>query len=287
KRSPFPQGEQFENPKFIVDDVSRFVDFDASSEMCPVYVDEFTSLSHMDLGPLACLLVLVSRVDVTYNKDSSFDLNMPLRHPERSWWGILPLRVESPFYAPEGSAVAESEFDGAFVNSGTHQVPLFRGLCPMEVVSSPNPYRTVLKMLRQNQPVQSAGCFCMGSMYMSVGVAPGLVDEFEQPVLSESGASAIVRVTDARMVSFAHNHVKVDLQSLDTSCLNEMLLAEAGSSRAKLRQFEYEACKYEMTQSLTKTLLHGQRNGSKQEELMRAVNLQMWTNLQEYLDSLS
>lgn len=72
----------------------------------------------MHLGPNACVLLIVTRVDVTFTTNSSYDLKMPFRQPQRSWWGLLPLRVRSPFYSPEGSRLETRDFEGAFVNAG-------------------------------------------------------------------------------------------------------------------------------------------------------------------------
>ena len=83
KRDPLPESPEVDNPKYVIDDVSRYWDFDASTVRCPVYVDDFTSVSGMDLGPDACLLVLVTQVDVTFTSESSYDLKMPFRHPGR------------------------------------------------------------------------------------------------------------------------------------------------------------------------------------------------------------
>ena len=74
--------------------------------------------SNMHLGPNACLLMIITRADITFTTDESYDLKMPFRQPHRSWWGILPLRSESPFYSPEESILESKEFDGAFVNAG-------------------------------------------------------------------------------------------------------------------------------------------------------------------------
>jgi hypothetical protein len=72
----------------------------------------------MHLGPNACVVVIITRVDVTFTTDASYDLKMPFRQPHRSWWGLLPLRTRSPFYSPEGSRLEDHDFDGAFVNAG-------------------------------------------------------------------------------------------------------------------------------------------------------------------------
>ena len=37
--------------------------------------------SDMDLGPDACLVVLVTRVDITFTSETSYDIAMPFRHP--------------------------------------------------------------------------------------------------------------------------------------------------------------------------------------------------------------
>jgi hypothetical protein len=203
---------------------------------------------------------------------------------DRSWWGILPLRTDSPFYAPEGSTVAETEFDGAFVNAGTHQVPLFQGLPPAEITNSPNPYQAVLTKLRDNQPPEDSGCFCGGAMYLAVGADNHLTDEFESPVLSSCGSSAIIRLVDAKMARFCSNHIKVDNQAPDTALLNEVLRAEAGTRRTKNRLFEFLPLRYECEASISSTLPADFKNRSG--EILEAANKQTQQDMQEYVNSL-
>jgi hypothetical protein len=44
KREPFPESEESENPKYVMDDVSKYWDLAASNVYCPVYVDDFTTI---------------------------------------------------------------------------------------------------------------------------------------------------------------------------------------------------------------------------------------------------
>jgi hypothetical protein len=51
KRGRFPEpteegGSQkkYENPKYVMDDASRFIDLDASTRQCPVYIDDFITI---------------------------------------------------------------------------------------------------------------------------------------------------------------------------------------------------------------------------------------------------
>ena len=196
--------------------------------------------------------------------------------------------MDSPFFTPEGWGGSDEEVEGAFVNTGTHQVPLFQGLCPLKIACSPDPYGCLLSLLRRKQAVQTAGCFCLGSVYVSVGVAPQSEagDDVDQPVLSQCGASAILRVADSSMVQCTPNHIRVHHQQVDVTSLTEVLLAEAGARRPKTRLFEYEACKYELSPSLSSALPSGWREAKRREELMHAINDLMQSDMQAYVDGL-
>jgi len=118
-----------DNPRYILDDVSQNWDFASSTARCPVYTDDLKLISNMQLAANACVLLIVTRVDVTFTTDASYDLKMPFRQPHRSWWGLLPLRTRSPFYSPEGSRLEDRDFDGAFVNAGEDHAAVLL-LCP-------------------------------------------------------------------------------------------------------------------------------------------------------------
>ena len=206
---------------------------------------------------------------------------------ERSWWGILPLRCDSPFYAPLGSSVAETETDGAFVNAGTHQIPLFEGIPPLEVTNSYSPYETLLTLLRKNQPTDSVGCFCPTAfdvMCSNLGEVVPQPSEFEPPVLARSGASAIIRMVDAKMVRFCSNHIKVDNQMPDSTLLKEIIRAEGGGGlRTKL--FEYNPLKYELYPSVYSSMLKSLQQDV--ELLTDAINAKSESDVLEYLYSLN
>ena len=44
KRGPFPAEKGLENPRYILDDMSRFIDWESSSARCPVYLDDFATV---------------------------------------------------------------------------------------------------------------------------------------------------------------------------------------------------------------------------------------------------
>ena len=202
-------------------------------------------------------------------------------YADRSWWGLLPLRTDSPFYAPEGSTVADSEFDGAFVNAGTHQVPLFHGIPPVDLLESFDPFEMLLSKLRQNQPSESVGCFCSCSM-ASVAVDP-CPDEFGPPMLSASGASAIIRLVDSKMVRFSNNHIKVDNQMPITTSMMQIINAQAGGNLQK-RRFEYNPLKYEVASSVASEMLVAFQ---KEPGLLTdAIKKKAEKDVQEYVDSL-
>mmetsp|Transcript_24492 Transcript_24492/g.36015 ORF Transcript_24492/g.36015 Transcript_24492/m.36015 type:complete len:664 (+) Transcript_24492:202-2193(+) len=276
-REPFA-GDTSNDPKYVFDDVSRFWDLAASTTRCPVYVDDFKDTSGMDLGPEACVLLIVTQVDIIFESSTSFDLHMPFLDPKRTWWGILPLRLDSPFYAPEGSLLEDKEFDGAFANSGTHQVPLFEGVPPATIIESTDPLSSLLDILKELEPEDSVGCVCCVS---SVDTA---VKPAEDIVLSKSGASAIVRVVDAKMLRFCNLHIKVDGSiTPETSTLNKILTAQSGSkSRKKL--FQYDAMKYEAEPSMESLISSVFTNDMN--ILTDSINSRAETDAQTYVNSL-
>lgn len=146
---------------------------------------------------------------------------MPYRRPDRSWWGICPLRTDSPYYVPEGSLLEDKEYDGAFVYSGTHQIPLFNGLPPNDILQSKNPFETLLNKLKLQSEKDDKDfdflklfsyctCSCLSSNSLTATLPFSGDDEEEDIILSESGASIILRVYAKKMIRFVNDHIKVN-----------------------------------------------------------------------------
>lgn len=236
--------------KLVVDDASVKAIFE-SPETCPAFCDDFSSTEGLKLGPHACLLVVVTAIDVLISKKvaaqrptassgdlqdnsgggraTSFlspvssksslvseDVNSTRHHdrkmkkaklrglmgiyvgdkdPKATWWGIVPLFAKFPAAVLGNAAVippteqvtpskrdeADFTFQGTegfsnqpsmdgdnqnntnvsstntssaalssltalpvFVNSGTHQIPLFKGLPPEEMINSDDPMAWLL-----------------------------------------------------------------------------------------------------------------------------------------------
>ena len=90
-------------------------------------------------------------------------------------------------------------------------------------------------------------CSCSCMQGTDVLLPPDMQpDEFDEPMFSRCGASAIVRVQDSRLARFATEHIKVDNSILPgTKLLNDFLACQ---SRASYRKslFEYDAFKYDL-----------------------------------------
>lgn len=201
----------------------------------------------MQLGPEACLLVMVTRVDIDF-QSSVVKLNIKSNfgNPQSSWWGILPLRVSSPFFVPQGSPLEAQNFDGAFANFGSHQIPLLEGVPPRAVVESLDPLQTMKDMLKESfgKDVSSSGegC-CLPWRKVSPVADEDCVDDTTLK-LSRTGASAIVRVCDSRLVRLRPEHCALDSSvPIDTKLMTEILSSQPGLNR-RLEQFTFDAMKY-------------------------------------------
>jgi hypothetical protein len=210
----------------IIDDASLDINLD-SYEYNPVFHDDFSRTVGIDLSPHACLLIVVTAVDILTSQqlamtathlppttkksvpisrdvmgsnykisttqstqsrprngeeDKAFKLRglqgvyFGNNDPQSSWWGIVPLILDSPFEYHRGNEYPRKENSGSksvkktsplkgdsnspnklrsndsenspdstlkgrqfFINAGTHMVPLFEGFPPVDLfrVSSP------------------------------------------------------------------------------------------------------------------------------------------------------
>jgi hypothetical protein len=93
-----------------------------------------------------------------------------------------------------------------FVNSGTHQVPLFEGFPPEDMTRSSNPLAWLLSNLtaQEREKFASQGC-CYGSAVKDQS-APSTAGPRPHLQLS-SGASAMVNIVDPRLRQFCHDSV--------------------------------------------------------------------------------
>lgn len=327
----------------IIDDAS--LDLDLSSyEYNPVYNDDFSRTVGIELTQHACLLVVVTSVDIltsqrgaltvtsqTASPNISSRQNVNVRtgtrgtdfgdtggggrkdvderafklrglvgayfgnhEPDAVWWGIVPLLVESPFQKrptragklkgsvpaampanramrkknssngslgdtgdavmsfQEGpgqrggpslglnlkvnqwtsgeeakvrnsnSKLSEVEEKLFFVNAGTHQVPLFCGFPPEDLIKSPNPLGWLLSTLTTG--VKSNDELAAGSAgsWFNFGIcnsSSAVIDPSDadynarrgKPMLKLSpGASAMVSVVDPRLRQFSNNSITRD-----------------------------------------------------------------------------
>lgn len=305
---------------WIVDDAS--IELNTTSyESYPTYSDDFSSTAELELSPYACLLVVVTAVDVlTLSTSTDFvdfekyasenkaildakrrkkatkspikadkfsaknmyedvssksgkssvayreiddeqafklrglvGINIAHNNPTGTWWGLLPIMTESPFRvalddllsnasgnqtkrgpmsAPMSAPMSPGTSPGvdrmkvpgeqrsyepgykyngvaSFVNTGTHQIPLFQGLPPKEMVRASNPMNWLVKQLKSqvvrnvsDAGKQKGGGCCSSSSSDVVSKSSDL--KSRNMVLSE-GASAIVRLVDSRLTMFGND----------------------------------------------------------------------------------
>ena len=248
------------------------------------------------------MLVQVTRVDISFKSVSTYELVMPYHRPDRSWWGLCPLRIDSPYYAPEGSLLVDKEYDGAFVNSGTHQIPLFNGLPPEDILQSKNPFETLLKKLKQQSdkedsnfsflnmfsfPSCTSCCCCLTA---STSTLPFSCDG-EDLILNESGASIILRIYPQCMIRFVNEHIKVNGSIIpNTNILNTILETHEHLSVDKLKGlYEYEPLKYAAEKTVSEIVL--KKYSSRVVEMlstyiMNAINIKFQQDIQEYIDHI-
>lgn len=98
--------------------------------------------------------------------------------------------------------------EDSFVNSGTHQVPLFHGLPPEDMTRSSNPLAWVLSNLTAQERTKylKSTCFGGGNKVLQ-NYPPPAVDLHLSP-----GASAMVSIVDPRLRQFCHDSIAQDPQ---------------------------------------------------------------------------
>ncbi len=285
--------------ELIIDDASLDLDV-TSRELCPAYLDEFSRTAGIELSINACVLVIVTAVDVladstaTTRKPTAYFKPTTRKHPSNSsayqkphhaetgtdaptstslseeedrlgqkarqekefklrglvgmycahedpaatWWGLVPLMTDNPFVAPKhagdrgasplkgsppqknarkGDASAGGDAHSVvnsaaiyFVDAGTHQVPLFQGLPPEEMMTAPSPMAWLqgslrAQILEQHVREGNGGC-CGGAEQDVVSQKSGP----PRPIVLSSGASAFVSVVDPRLKRFSDESVARD-----------------------------------------------------------------------------
>lgn len=178
-----------------------------------------------------------------------------------TWWGLLPLQVDSPFHSyvlalsgentPNMANAHQPAVGGAtgdpvshshqhndvtvtalgVVNSGTHQIPLFAGVPPKELEEAPDPMEWVLHTMRaqnemraEHERQKKAGGGVVGGLCSSLHEVMSSLSGSSTPTTPKrskklkikdelklsDGASAIVRVVDARLLRFGCDPIAVN-----------------------------------------------------------------------------
>lgn len=117
--------------------------------------------------------------------------------------------VRGAFMEPSGSAEGNRVSDEYFVNSGTHQVPLFHGLPPEDMTRSSNPLAWLLSNLTAQERLNylKSGWLC--------GFGASNLQSFPQPAVDlelSPGASAIVSIIDPRLRQFCNDSISQNPQ---------------------------------------------------------------------------
>jgi hypothetical protein len=246
------------------------------------------------------VLIQVFRADISFKSEHSYDLVMPFRRPDRSWWGLFPLRTASPFYTPHGSLLEDKECDGAFANAGTHQVPLFNGLPPPEIIESSDPLESLLRKLKQQTsdlPSHAFSCCSSGSTSGSTSgscsatlgrnlctTAAGDNDDGDDHVvLSESGASAIIRIQERSLWRFIPEHIKVNGLLLPNTNILSQILGTQLAPHQQHRLFRYDPLKH-LSETPMKVMIPS-RFAEESFLLTDAMSIKLQQDIQEEIDS--
>lgn len=137
------------------------------------YTECMSSTNGVILGPHGCVLVTLTAIDLLlvkstvkgtsqrsrrsslkmvqypYLPDGISKLSVNADNPSGTYWTLIPLRKDTVFNNHNNSILSETiDVDGAFVNQGVHQLPLFEGHIPEELIWSADPLKTLIKGLR-------------------------------------------------------------------------------------------------------------------------------------------
>lgn len=331
----------------IIDDATVKPDLNGL-ELCPSYLDDFSSTVGMKLGPHACLLVIVTAVDILTSKNAAAAKSTPIletqpsrsmlspmnshssllseemnsraaekqlklqklrgllgifvghKDPRSTWWGIVPLFAKYPKSilancvdmplvseyllhdddqqnSPNGRDYSEAlTLQGSecnhpitinheatltsltetpvFINDGAHQIPLFQGIPPEELILASDPMAWLINRLNYqiSKSILSQSTSLFSKFKNILGcTSPDavLIDEpslskkgsrkskkskkknqIEDIVLS-TGSCAIIRVVDPRVKKLAGVSITLEnnrtLNNLHQETLNNIITLQS------------------------------------------------------------
>ena len=166
-------------------------------------------------------------------------------------------------------------------------MPLFEGIPPVAVMESSNPLQTVLECLQKAESNLSSGgcpCSCMGGGPNVLSHDTLYPNEFDEPVFSRSGASAIVRVQDSRLVRFATEHIKMNNSTLPNTYLLDQLIASQSNVSHRKALFQYDAFKYDLDKSTADFILPAILK--EPQLLLDGINFKSEADCLEYIDNI-
>lgn len=163
-------------------------------------------------------------------------------------------------------------------------MPLFEGIPPITVMESDNPLQTVMDSLRTAEAeMTSGGCGCCfsNSEALPQDLQP---DEFDEPVFSRSGASAIVRIQDSRLVRFASEHIKMNTSIHPNTYLLDQLLTSQSKASYRKDLFAYDVFKYDLDKFISEQMLPAVLK--EPQLLLDGINLKSEADCLEYIDNI-
>ena len=135
--------------------------------------------------------------------------------------------LEHPGSSADGSRGGLRNSDEYFVNSGTHQVPLFQGLPPEDMTRSSNPLAWLLSNLTAQERLSY-----LRSNWLC-GLSSSQLRNHPQPAVDlhlTPGASAMVSIIDPRLRQFCHDSIS---QNPDIPIIQDTLLKVLRVSASK------------------------------------------------------
>lgn len=282
------------HPDDIIDDVSTALDFYTSKEAFPLYYDAPKIVADMQLGTDACVLIIVTLIKLQVSEKGKIFVSMQYGSDSPAacnYYGLCPVHTlrASPYFmsasTPKEFLEEKSDFDNCYVNMGTFQVPLFMGTIPQEVLQSDTPYKTLCSMIRkqnardamlhaaaieENKPKTWFGALFRKPKASNVIVPDTDEDTKEelQRVKLTTGASVLLRMSDARLYAFNNPHIGQDFTVTPNSCFVEDMIGyysrhygsvSVASRRKKIDEelnklFKYDPMKFDDDENLKKKL---------------------------------
>lgn len=284
------KGRNEDDENWVQDDCTSGLEFD-STENCPIFNGEMFHVNKFGLTDNACILLVVTSINIITD-DSKVDkdvqknqantpagvkgLEILYNDPTATWYGLLKIRRDDN----------NNDKDSFFVDCGSHQVPLVRGIPLDAVLESKNPYNTFLSIVQERTKFQklkyeemkkkSTSCCCNGA------VAPEFDEDPTIPkMISKDGASAFIRIVDGRLKHHHDKHIFKDNSiSLKKSCLQKFTKASSCDKDGKDTDikhsqiieelFRYDALRYDDARRLKDAI----PKNTDQDELMKFINLE-------------